>query len=166
MADESMLHASKRSGGLGIESAVWFITVRLVIKQSTRRSGPAMNAVSESGRTHIKRLFKGCTKGLGKLIALEALKRGERVIATGRGDVSQLQALKNAGAHVMTCDVTVSSAEMREIAKEAEEIYGKVDVVVNNAGMFTLGPLEELGYVSSSVLGQLSDLQLSFVVFS
>lgn len=104
------------------------------------RAGPLTRIISPPSSN-----VKGCTSGFGNLIALEALARGDHVIATGRGDLSRLRALQDAGAHTMVCDVTISSAEMREIARVAWGVYGRVDVVVNNAGYAVLGPLEELG---------------------
>ena len=90
-------------------------------------------------------LITASSSGFGKFIALEALKRGDKVIATARGDFSRLSDLKEAGAHIMQCDVTVPVEEMREIAKAAEAVYGRVDVLLNNAGFANTGTLEELG---------------------
>lgn len=60
-----------------------------------------------------------------------------------------LEAIKAEGAAVLQLDVTASPEVMKQKAKEAEEIYGRVDVVVNNAGFGGLGFQEELGYVFS-----------------
>lgn len=91
-------------------------------------------------------LVQGCSSGFGQEIALEALKRGDKVIATGRGGLSRLDDVKRAGAHVMECDVTVSSEEMKQVAKVAEGVYpGGVDVLVNNAGYGKFATLEEMG---------------------
>lgn len=87
----------------------------------------------------------GCGTGFGKLLTREALKRGDKVISTGRGDLSRLDDLKEAGAHVMECDVTAPHEEMKEVAKKALAVYGRIDVLFNNAGYGLLGTIEELG---------------------
>lgn len=55
----------------------------------------------------------------------------------------------------MQCDVTVTVEEMQEIAKNAEAVYGRVDVLLNNAGFANIGTLDELGY-ARIILGSLS----------
>ncbi|KAF8305358.1 oxidoreductase,short chain dehydrogenase-like protein [Clavulina sp. PMI_390] len=87
----------------------------------------------------------GCSSGFGEEIALEALKRGDQVIASARQPLSRLDNLAEAGAHIMECDVTIPSQDMKTIAEGAEKIYGRIDVLVNNAGYGHFGSLEELG---------------------
>lgn len=45
----------------------------------------------------------------------------------------------------MECDVTIPHEEMKELAKKAEAVYGRVDVLLNNAAFGKYGSLEELG---------------------
>lgn len=80
-------------------------------------------------------------------MAKAALARGDRVIATAR-NISHVQDLIALGAKAIQVDVTESFEVLKAIAKEAEAIWGKVDVVVNNAGFAGLGAIEELGYVT------------------
>jgi NAD(P)-dependent dehydrogenase (short-subunit alcohol dehydrogenase family) len=73
--------------------------------------------------------------GLGRELALAALKRGDKVIATSRArSISGLGDLQAQGADVLELDVTSPLEELREIAKKAIAFHGRVDVLVNNAG--------------------------------
>jgi NAD(P)-dependent dehydrogenase (short-subunit alcohol dehydrogenase family) len=88
-------------------------------------------------------LITGSSSGFGKYIALEALKRGHNVIATGR-DVSRLSELKAAGAFTMSLDVTAPLPELRNIAIEAHPQYGRITHLVNAAGYVLEGAVEEI----------------------
>ncbi|KAJ3507108.1 hypothetical protein NLJ89_g6490 [Agrocybe chaxingu] len=80
-------------------------------------------------------LITGTTSGLGRELALEALKRGDRVIATGRGrSIAKLADLKDKGAGILELDVTSPLETFQEVAKKAAAIHGRIDVLVNNAG--------------------------------
>lgn len=73
--------------------------------------------------------------GIGRELALAALARGDKVIATARGrTVSKLEDLKQAGASTLELDVTSPLEKLHDVAKEAIAFYGKVDILVNNAG--------------------------------
>ena len=68
---------------------------------------------------------------------MEALSCGDKVIATTRGrSFSKLSDLKEKGAAILELDVTDSIDTLKKAAKEALGMYGRVDVVVNNAGAF------------------------------
>ncbi|KAJ2927830.1 hypothetical protein H1R20_g9267, partial [Candolleomyces eurysporus] len=89
-------------------------------------------------------LITGASTGLGRELAYAALSRGDNVIATARGSsVSKLADLKDKGAVTLELDVTASLERLSENAKEAVEIYGRVDIVVNNAGYLLAGTIEE-----------------------
>ena len=83
-------------------------------------------------------LIETCShrSGLGRDLALKALNRGEKVIATGRArSIEKLQDLKKKGADILELDVTASLDTLHKVAKEAIAIHGRVDVLVNNAGL-------------------------------
>jgi len=87
----------------------------------------------------------GTSKGFGYLLAEEALKRGERVIATAR-DVSKLSRLARQypdRIHTLTLDVT-NPNEIISIAQQGIAAFGHVDTLVNNAGYGVNGAIEEV----------------------
>jgi len=90
-------------------------------------------------------LITGASKGFGRVWAQAALQRGDRVAATAR-DTRSLEALVAAhGERVLALelDVTDKAAIDRSVAT-AHERFGRIDVVVNNAGYGQFGAIEEL----------------------
>lgn len=89
----------------------------------------------------------GATRGLGKHIALGALAAGEMVIATGR-DVDELAAALaqvEVGDRLQVAAVDVRNKNQIEAAVEgAIERFGRIDVLVNNAGFGQLGAFETI----------------------
>ena len=87
----------------------------------------------------------GSGSGLGRELAVAALKAGDRVVATGR-DPSELRALEKRDPDrvlVQKLDVT-DVAEVEGSVAAAIDRFGRIDVLVNNAGFGLFGPLEEL----------------------
>ena len=89
-------------------------------------------------------LITGASRGFGQEFARAALGRGDNVAATAR-DVSALQALRDEhpGLLALSLDVTDSDA-VPDVVTEAEERFGRLDVVVNNAGYGHFGAVEEV----------------------
>ncbi|TFK72652.1 NAD(P)-binding protein [Pluteus cervinus] len=89
-------------------------------------------------------VITGTSSGFGRDLVLAALDRGEKVIATARGkSLDKLDDLKAKGAYILELDVTDSLDSLKEVAKKAVAVYGRVDVLVNNAGYAIMGPVEE-----------------------
>jgi NAD(P)-dependent dehydrogenase (short-subunit alcohol dehydrogenase family) len=81
---------------------------------------------------------------MGRELVLEALARGDKVIATARGrSFAKLKDLQEKGADTIELDITWTLDKLREVAREAIAIHGRVDVLVNNAAYMLLGSLEE-----------------------
>ena len=87
-------------------------------------------------------IVTGCSSGFGAAFVRPILARGDKAIATAR-DPSTLEPLRDLGAACMHLDICDSPTELVAKAQEAEAIYGRVDVLVNNAGYAQLGALEE-----------------------
>ncbi len=86
----------------------------------------------------------GASKGFGKLWAEALLKNGDKVAATAR-NVSALHELKEKyGDHILTLKLDVNSrTEVFETVAQIEEHFGKIDVLINNAGFGLFGTTEE-----------------------
>ncbi|THV02072.1 putative short-chain oxidoreductase [Dendrothele bispora CBS 962.96] len=87
-------------------------------------------------------LITGCSSGFGRSLALDAISRGLRVIATARR-LSTLDELRDKGAKVFTLDVTVKRQVFEEFVREAIAAFGQVDILINNAGQALTGAIEE-----------------------
>ncbi|KAK5938311.1 hypothetical protein PMZ80_009281 [Knufia obscura] len=85
----------------------------------------------------------GCSSGFGAALTHEILSRGDKVIATAR-NASKLSDLKLAGANILELDVTAPLDKIKSVAKQAHEIHGHIDYLINNAGYSLQGTFEEL----------------------
>ncbi|KAI1147606.1 retinol dehydrogenase 8 [Nemania diffusa] len=85
----------------------------------------------------------GCSSGIGAALAKRlATQTGNRVVATAR-QVSALSYLADDAQNVLKLALDVTSTEAIDAAfKKALERFGRVDVVVNNAGYTVMGDTE------------------------
>lgn len=90
-------------------------------------------------------LVTGASRGFGKEIVKAALEAGDRVVATVRSNATGLQEqLGNpADLMVVTLDVTRED-EVKQGVAAAVAHFGRIDVLVNNAGYGLLGATEEV----------------------
>jgi NAD(P)-dependent dehydrogenase (short-subunit alcohol dehydrogenase family) len=93
-------------------------------------------------------LITGGSRGLGLLLARRLGEEGARVALCARDPHDLEQAavdLQSRGVQVMTqvCDVSQPSQVDRLVAG-VEQQWGPVEVLVNNAGIIQVGPLEEM----------------------
>ncbi|KAI0693918.1 short-chain oxidoreductase [Cytidiella melzeri] len=89
-------------------------------------------------------LITGASAGFGTHLTKIILARGDRVIATARSQ-DKIIHLESAICKTLQIDVTDSEQAIHEKAKEAIGFWGRVDVVVNNAGVGAPGIAEEAG---------------------
>src|SRR5260370_7870561 len=87
----------------------------------------------------------GTSKGFGRVWAEAALARGDRVAATARDVKSLAPLVERYGNQVsaITLDVTDKAAVGAAIT-EAHTRFGRLDVVINNAGYGLFGTIEEV----------------------
>ena len=95
-------------------------------------------------------LITGAGRGLGKDIARAALAAGHAVVATGR-DPAKVEAAIGAHDQLLSLKLDVTSPEDAQAAVDAAVArFGRIDVMVNNAGNFYAGFFEELSPVRCS----------------
>jgi NAD(P)-dependent dehydrogenase (short-subunit alcohol dehydrogenase family) len=89
-------------------------------------------------------LITGCSTGFGRELARAVLDRGYRAVVTARdpGSVREFAAAYGDRALVQRLDVT-DAAQVGAAVRAAEEAFGGVDVLVNNAGVGYFGAVEE-----------------------
>lgn len=89
-------------------------------------------------------LITGASKGLGLAIVKAALAAGDKVIATVRNHADNLVQALDAGdaLAVVTLDVS-DEAGVKAAVAEAAAVFGRIDVLVNNAGYGLLAATEE-----------------------
>jgi NAD(P)-dependent dehydrogenase (short-subunit alcohol dehydrogenase family) len=87
----------------------------------------------------------GSSRGLGRCFVEAALSRGDKVAATARttGSLEELVATYGDAVLPLAMDVT-DKAAVFESVKRAAAHFGRLDVVVNNAGYAQIGAIEEL----------------------
>ncbi|MFF8235078.1 SDR family NAD(P)-dependent oxidoreductase, partial [Streptomyces caelestis] len=87
----------------------------------------------------------GAGRGLGTDIVREALAAGHRVVATGRRPEEVEKTLGGPQDNLLTVRLDVTSLEEAQAAAQAAvERFGRIDVLINNAGNFFAGYFEEV----------------------
>jgi NAD(P)-dependent dehydrogenase (short-subunit alcohol dehydrogenase family) len=93
-------------------------------------------------------IVTGCSSGFGEAIALGFLARGDTVVATMRNPDAAPTSLRAAAAHagdrlhLSQLDVT-DAASRNAAVKGTLDMCGRIDVLVNNAGVGCSGSLED-----------------------
>ncbi|MFF2513953.1 SDR family oxidoreductase [Streptomyces sp. NPDC058086] len=90
-------------------------------------------------------LVTGAGRGLGTDIAREALAAGHQVVATGRRPEEVEKTLGGPQGNLLATKLDVTSLDDAEAAAQAAvDRFGRIDVLVNNAGNFFAGYFEEI----------------------
>ena len=86
----------------------------------------------------------GASRGFGKVWANAALERGDKVVATARNlsSISYLNEMFGASALTLELDVT-NAAQVKEVVAKAHAHFGRLDIVLNNAGYSLIATIEE-----------------------
>lgn len=87
----------------------------------------------------------GCSSGFGRVLCEELLRRGERVVATARKSET-IRDLEVEDCLVARLDV-MDQKSIDDAVGAAMKRFGRIDVLVNNAGYGEMGPIEGFTYV-------------------
>jgi short-subunit dehydrogenase len=91
-------------------------------------------------------LITGGSRGLGLVLARELAAEGANVAicARDRGELERARAdlaARGANAYAFPCDVT-QRAQVREMVDVVTRHFGRIDLLINNAGTIQVGPVE------------------------
>jgi NAD(P)-dependent dehydrogenase (short-subunit alcohol dehydrogenase family) len=90
-------------------------------------------------------LITGCSRGIGRQLAEAVLASGQRLIATARKPEQLNDLQEKYGDQVRTIALDVTDPIVaRSAIHSAIEAFGRLDVVVNNAGYGNIAPIEDL----------------------
>ncbi|MCF0064776.1 SDR family NAD(P)-dependent oxidoreductase [Dyadobacter chenwenxiniae] len=86
----------------------------------------------------------GASRGFGRVWADAALKRGDKVAATARTLASIADFKDQYGPNVLTLELDVTKADqVKTVVEQAHAHFGRLDIVLNNAGYSLVGTIEE-----------------------
>jgi NADP-dependent 3-hydroxy acid dehydrogenase YdfG len=86
----------------------------------------------------------GASRGFGRVWTEAALQRGDKVAATARQLASLADLTEKYGTNVLTLALDVTNAEQVKMAvAQAHAHFGRLDIVLNNAGYSLVGTIEE-----------------------
>ena len=101
-----------------------------------------MSASPETSRVW---LITGSSRGLGRSFAEAVLAAGHRLVATARKPEQLSSLVERYGDRVRAVALDVTNPEQaRAAVRTAVEAFGRLDVVVNNAGYGSLAPIEQV----------------------
>lgn len=93
-------------------------------------------------------IITGSSRGIGKATAIELVKNGATVVLNGRNQERLNQAeneLKAIGGNVLTVCADISKEdEAKDLVAKTVEAFGRLDILINNAGVSMRGDMSEL----------------------
>jgi len=93
-------------------------------------------------------LITGGSRGLGLVLARQICAEGGRVVLLAR-DLDELArakedlAVRGGEAFTIQCDL-LESAQIQSAVRQTIEHFGRIDILINNAGIIEVGPLEHM----------------------
>jgi NAD(P)-dependent dehydrogenase (short-subunit alcohol dehydrogenase family) len=107
-------------------------------------------AVRESRRIDFKDkvvLITGGSRGLGLVLAREFISEGAQIAICARDEGELIRAQDELSRYgevlAVPCDISYAD-EVEQMVEIVRERYGRIDVLVNNAGVIAVGPIESM----------------------
>ena len=88
-------------------------------------------------------LVTGASAGIGQVAAARFAAKGARVLVHGRDPERTQKVADEVGGRALIADLG-SAADRQRLGAEALDAFGRVDVLVNNAGVGYAGPFSEM----------------------
>jgi NADP-dependent 3-hydroxy acid dehydrogenase YdfG len=86
----------------------------------------------------------GSSRGFGRVWAEAALERGDKVAATARSLSSIVGLKEKYGENVLTLELDITKPDqVKKAVEQAHAHFGRLDIVLNNAGYSLVGTIEE-----------------------
>lgn len=112
-------------------------------------------------------IVTGAGQGMGKQVAVDMAAEGAKVVIT---DILQdkidevVKEISSAGGKCLglLCDVSVRK-QVDEMIKTTVDTYGRVDILINNAGLLKTGTIEEL---SDEMIDRTLDINVKGVLYA
>ncbi len=108
----------------------------------------------------------GASRGFGRVWAEAALKRGDKVAVTARTLASIADLKDKYGANALTLELDVTRPDqVKEAVTQAHDHFGRLDIILNNAGYSLVGTIEEASadevraLYDTNIFGTLSVIQ-------
>jgi NAD(P)-dependent dehydrogenase (short-subunit alcohol dehydrogenase family) len=129
----------------GYKQAIWVGAAAAGALIGARAVSRRVNAYSFRGKVA---LITGGSRGLGLVIARQLADEGARLAICARDEAELERAreqLAASGAEVLSvpCDVTDNNS-VKSMMRSVEQRYGRVDLLINNAGIIAVGPLDSM----------------------
>ncbi len=115
------------------------------MSEETTSAGPAPSIDTHVGRVAV---ITGAAGGFGTAIATELARRGADIIAVDMNAADQTaQLVRQQGRRAVSLEADISTPEgVDSITAEMLEFSGRVDILINNAGIFPFRDIWDLDY--------------------
>jgi len=142
-------------------------------KMTTDRKTESMNLctvilkdIIMTGKKEKVWFITGTSRGFGRIWTEAALQRGDKVVATARNIDTLIDLKDKYGGQILPLKVDVTKREeVQKAVQEAFDYFGRLDVVLNNAGYSLIGTIEECtpdevrAMYETNIIGSMNVLQ-------